>query len=184
MEKEELKNNLNKLSLNARISYGIMCLENYIMVKYNNLNFTFLLKDLWKINNVKYIDDEWYYPMMARRVSAILEFRDYEKSNFEEDEDITKEQYNEYLDLYSKIEEDKDICTIIDTIPYLPSYYIYTSVDHEGINVTNDILKIIDILNKNKIDLPDISLLENSKLSMGNYTDNLISSKLTKFNLN
>ena len=178
----EIIEKMNYLSLNARISYSIMCLENYVLSKYKSIDFTVLLKDLWKINSVKLIDTEWYYPMMARSVSAVLEFENYEDSNYEEDENITKDQYNEYLELYTKIKADKNICTIIDTIINLPVYYLYTSVDHQGIEVTNDILKIIDILIKEKIDLPEMSVLEHSKLSIADYTDDLDSSKLTRYN--
>ena len=85
----EIIEKMNDLSLNARISYGIMCLENYVLSKYKSIDFTVLLKDLWKINSVKLIDTEWYYPMMARSVSAVLEFENYEDSNYEEDENIT-----------------------------------------------------------------------------------------------
>ena len=67
----EIIEKMNDLSLNARISYGIMCLENYVLSKYKSIDFTVLLKDLWKINSVKLIDTEWYYPMMARSVSSL-----------------------------------------------------------------------------------------------------------------
>lgn len=180
MSNEELKNELNKLSLNARISYGIMCLENYAMEKHGNVDLTMLFKDLWKINSVEYIDSNWYYPMLEKSVESVFEFGNYEDSEYE---DITKEEYDKYLELYNKIKDDKEMCEIIDMIIKLPEYYIYTNVTDDGIKVTNDLLKIVNVLNKNNIRLPDISLLEESKISIADYTDNLDSTKLTRYKI-
>lgn len=178
MNIKEYINELNELSLNARISYGIMCLENYVMTEHKNVDFNILFEDLWKINSVEYIDSNWYYPMLEKSVASILEFDNYEDGEYEE---ISKDEYNKYSELYIKVREDKTVCEIIDIIIKLPEYYIYTNVTDDGIKMTEDIIKIINILTNLNVELPDISLLKCSKLSTADYTDNLDSSKLTKY---
>ena len=181
MNKETLIKELNELSLNARISYAIMCLENYVNSKHKDIDFTILFNDLWKINTAKLIDTEWYYPMMARSVSAVMEFGNYTDSDYSEDDNITEKQYNDYFNLYQKIQDDKELCTIIDTIINLPVHYLYTSVDDDGIKITSDIMKIVDILLKENIETPSTSLLKDSQLSISDYTTNLDSSSLTNY---
>ena len=101
MEKNDFKN----ISLNGRVSYAICCFENTLLhLKCNVSDWKIVLEYLWEFTSIEYLDD-WSDTITEIIPSNLLEFKDYEKHEFEY---INEETFNYLYNLYQNVDEKID----------------------------------------------------------------------------
>lgn len=154
-------NSFVNISLRGRMAFAIMCCERYLLYKYPEKNWEVLFKHLWEITSIE-LFDEWLSQINEILPECLLEFSDYESSDFSI---LTKSEYEEFKNLYQGIKQ--DVNTIIKMIWNLINDIAYSEISDASNNKSNqkDMIKIIQILEKENIEIPDIKAVEFSSFT-------------------
>ena len=149
----------NGLSLSARLSYGVLCAENYVVNVYPNRNWKPLFQKLWMFSTDMFWD-EWEERIMEVTPEYLFEFQTYEESDFEY---LTKEEYNFFVKLFK--DTDAEINTILLHIIEMEQAYAYTSFYDNGLYTLPLLSDIESILASKNIPLPNIEKVSFSKIT-------------------
>lgn len=149
------------LSLRARISYCILCAENYTSNIYPERNWKPLYNKLWLFAGDMYWDD-WSESIAEVTPEYLFEFSNYEDSQFEY---ISKSEYNLFVNLFRNT--DNGINTILLRIIDMEHIYAYSSITDECRQTLPLLAEIESVLNYKNVPLPNIE-----KISFSKITDN------------
>jgi len=163
------KKDFNNISMNGRLAYQLMCVERYLLAKYPNKDFSKLMKLFWQVTNGMYWDTFSDY-VMDLEPSNFFEYDTYEEQDWLR---LSKSEYDELVfcmrDLNSEIDK------LFETLKDQTFVYSYTVIPKDTKESINIIFDTIDILKKEKIDLPDIKYVNFSTIDQrngwGNYFD-------------
>ncbi|MCI8630515.1 MAG: hypothetical protein HFE57_13675 [Firmicutes bacterium] len=145
-----------KISVIGRIAYGIMCAEEYLIVKYPKKSWDIVFEKYWEVTNLRYWD-EWMDEVMEYIPEYLFEFDNYEDSNFEY---LKEEKYNELKNLYENISSDSDVNTILKMVWSLANSHAYASINGYGKESLDNLNAIILFLENNNINLPDFTKID------------------------
>lgn len=151
-------NIFSNISWRGRVAFAIMCLEQYLITKEPNKNWTPLSKKLWAITDGKMLLDEWSNRVIDLLPECFFAFKDYASSDFTY---LTEEEYNTFKNLYEGLGE--DFSQLIEKVHEMEEVYAYTVIDDNGDKCAEVLEEIIQILEKNSISLPDYNLISFSK---------------------
>jgi hypothetical protein len=139
-----------KISMRARVAYGICCLENAI--KYYNLShlsWTFILNVLWSYTNKNV--GRWHELMSECSPDSILEELSFKEKGITH---ISENDYEALRLLYSNV---NTVCqNIINSLFNIGTRNLYSSIVNNSPETLIYLQEIIDIMDQNNIPLPDI----------------------------
>lgn len=151
MEKNDFKN----ISLRGRVSYAICCFENTLLhLKYNVNDWKIVLEYLWEFTSIEYLDD-WSGTIVEIIPTNLLEFKDYEKHEFEY---INEETFNYLYNLYQNIDEKID--DLMNAIYDIGVSHIYSIIEGYGQSSLDALDIVLEFMNENNILLPDIKIFK------------------------
>ena len=149
----------DNLSIRGRVAYLIMCFERYVAQKYPDRDMTIVATLMWNIvNDSDYIDESAYkyteiIPMYIHEAPDFKTLRlDY----------LTEEEYNAFVTLLPRPEEDPELNTIMQRIYDVAMEFAYTEVLLDKPVTKNYLEEVDDILAKNGIEAPDIGKIPKS----------------------
>ncbi|WP_026653684.1 hypothetical protein [Butyrivibrio proteoclasticus] len=152
-----IKEQLSNISMNGRMAYSIMCIENYLLSKYSDRDWSLLAKKMWAATNMPW--DEWDERFMEVIPKYLFEFNNYQEAGFEF---ISEDEYHQFVSLYNGI-TDGSTEDISDPVNYMllclhqiQDIYAYTNIPGNGDECLNIVEKMTAILAKEHIDLPPI----------------------------
>lgn len=151
---------LKDVSLTGRIAYAIMCVEKYVTAKFPDERWKLVFDPFWEICQSREWDT-WANKALEYIPEFLLEFADYESSNFEF---ISKDDYLKLKELYTRIDTDV-VNGLLKRIRDIEEFYCYSSIDGIGQESLDYIGEIVSTLEREKIDLPDPELVSFSKFS-------------------
>jgi len=161
----------NEISINGRIAYTILCAEKYALAKYPDKDWKPLFKWMWTATS-DYLD-EWYYRFMEILPENLLEFSDYQSSDFEY---LSEEDYRFYSGFMKDL--DDNMINLITIPGKIAMEYCYSSIPGIGKETIGYINEAITILNNNNIELPSIETVTFSsfkdKDGWGNHFDGTV----------
>ena len=134
-----------------------MCFERYILLKYPHKDMTLVLKFMWNIVNDSDFIDNSAYKYMEIIPDYLYEAPDFDSLEMDY---VTREEYNKFLELIPRPETDPEFNIIMHHIYDVAMIYAYTRVKLDSQEIRNDIAEVDSILIKNKIDLPDVELIQ------------------------
>lgn len=158
---------LNNLTLTARLCYVFMCIEKYLITIYPDKDWSPVAKRMWSWTNF-YWDEGWdNYSVVVPEF--ILEFDSYEETNNRGfDGKLSIDDYLTFSKLYKEITDGKGTSEF-DKMLIAPIDYANLcegAADSWAMEQTTEILKeIISILNKNNIGLPNIDGINDMTLN-------------------
>ena len=149
------------ISIRGRVAYVILCFENYIKVKYPNIDMQPVLKMMWSV-----VDSSDYIDNSAYRYLEIVPECLFEKDHYTTDvfDYLTKEEYDKYIKLLNN--SDADLNSIMMSVYDIAMEYAYTNITEHGKETYEYLDKVISILCNNNIALPGID-----KVSMSYFSE-------------
>ena len=146
--------NLGNHTLLARTAYVIMCFERYVISVYPNTDFTSVAAMMWQIVDGSDYLDEAAYRFSEIIPESLFEFSDYKSSGFDY---LVQEQYDHFISVLN--DTDQVLNMIMLSVYDIAMSYCYTTVE-PGAPITLPYLqKVIDVMETNNIELPDLNLL-------------------------
>lgn len=135
------------VSVMGKTAYAILCFEEYIKAKYPDADMMPVLELAWK-QTYNYID-QYAYKFVEIIPECLFEFNSY-NSEFEE---ISEEEFHMFRKILNNTDEDlnKLMLQISNTL----RAYEGTRINDNGIQSSYHLQKVISILEKNNIPLPD-----------------------------
>jgi len=153
-----MKSEFKEISIRGRVAWCILCLENAIkFYGLEDLNWDFIFSLLWSYTNGKV--GNWHYPMAEAMPASILT-TPYSKRDME---NLTESQYDELKKLYSSGNEVTNF--IIDKVFEVGTRDLYSSIVNDSPDTIKYTEEIKEVMEKNKIPLPDISLFKKIPIS-------------------
>ena len=144
---------IEKLSIRARVGYGVLCLEAILNQKQNELNdINIILDELWKYTSQNC--GAWHYKMSEYTPFSIYYDAEFESKGFDF---LDKNTHDKLYHLYSKL--DSDVLVIINLIFEIGTKDLYSSICNNSPETIEFLERIKNILLANKIELPDINIL-------------------------
>lgn len=138
------------VSLLGRISYAIMCAENYLIAIHPDRDWRPLFKLLWSICNEGTFWDEWASEVLEVLPEYLFEFPTFEQSDFDHLDETT---YNTMKSLLK--DHDAGTDALLEGIRDMEEAYAYTEVDGIGKESLDILEGIIEVLEKAEVQLPD-----------------------------
>lgn len=150
------KSRFNNISLGGRLAYMIMCFEKFVFTKYPNHDYKKLFTELWKGTS----ENDW--ATLVDMLFDIMPTYFFENDYYVKDNYawLKKEDYAYYREIVSSIPE---IQTILEAFKDFLYAYEGTTIKGTGKEATEQIFVLIELLESNKIELPDPSLVDFSK---------------------
>lgn len=165
--------NFTNISFFGRLTYAMSCLE-CVIIKLNLLELDepaikLILNKAWKFTDCKYLD-EWHYEFSEVMYNHICEFKNYNESDMEY---IVEEEFYTLYGFYKNIEKNFNLKILVDfmeIIFVLSRTHIYSKFIYPGQESLDELIKIINFMNENKINIPCI---ENYKQFMSNANNDI-----------
>ena len=164
---------LNNISMNGRMAYSIMCIENYLKNLYPFKNWALLSKKMWPVTSSYW--DEWADMFIEIIPQYLFEFQTYKDSNFEH---LSESDYIAFSNLFHSIPSKGDtdeINNLLLKLLKLEEVYSYSEIPNFGTESIDIVMDICTILESHKISLPDIDKVQfssfNEKKGWGNQFD-------------
>lgn len=150
----------DNISIRGRIAYVILCFENYIKVKYSNVDMQPVLKKMWSV-----VDSSDYIDNSAYRYLEIVPECLFEKDHYSSDvfEKLTEDEYDRFTKLLNA--DDTDLNAIMMSVYDIAMEYAYTNITDHGKETYEYLDRVIGILKENNIPLPEIDRVSMSKFS-------------------
>lgn len=168
------KKDFNNISMNGRLAYQLMCVEKYLLAKYQNNDFTKVMQLLWQVTNGMYWDTFSDY-VMDLEPSNLFEYDTYEEQEWLR---LSEEEYNELKDDMMGLGSEVD--DLFETLKEQTFVYAYTVVPENTKESIDIIFDTIEFLKQEKIELPDIKLVEFSTIDQRNgWGDHFDGTKLS-----
>lgn len=151
-----MKEKIEKISLRARLAFIILSMENAL--KKNNLSskWTKVLNIFWSQTSMQFVD-EWLYEISKVMPESILE------DEYEENETISLEEYSELRILYGNTP--KYIFELMEIAFECGTIELYGAIENNSDKTILSVLKCIEIMIENDIELPNIELLKKYSIS-------------------
>ena len=140
---------LNNISMNGRMAYSILCIEKYLLTKYQNDDWSILSNEMWKATSSYW--DEWDETFLEIIPEYLFEFKSYEESDFEY---LTKEKYNSFVSLLNN--KSSEINEMLMSLHKLCEIYSFSSIPQNGQKASEIVIRLCNILESNNIPLPNI----------------------------
>ena len=146
------------ISMKGRMAYIILCVETYLLAKFPEEDWSTLSQWMWSVTSSYW--DNWGYKFIEIIPEYLFEFPSYEESDFEQ---LTNEEY----DFFTKLLKNKpaELNQLLLKAHDLEEVYCYTRIPKHGQEAIDIVLEVCSILEKNKIPLPDIQLVQFSSFS-------------------
>ena len=142
-----------ELPITARVAYCVKCLSIYIKTKYPNGKLDFIIDMACHIVDGSDGLDSASYLFSEATPEYLYEFDNFKRLSFDY---MTEEQYNFFITIIPKQEEDPDLNSIMHNIYDVAMTYCYTSVPKGAKETMSYVMNTIDILKKNKLEIPSV----------------------------
>lgn len=150
------------ISLTRRISYGIMCVAEYLLQEYPYKDWAIILEDFCKITDLELWDD-WMDETIEIIPQYLFKFNNYKSSDFEF---LTEDKYNTLKNLYGNINEDVNM--LLKMVYDLANSHAYSSIKGKGEESLRQLREITTFLEEKGISLPDIEKVQTHLFSEKN----------------
>lgn len=151
-----MKEKIEKISLRARLAFIILCLENALNKNNSSSKWTKVLTIFWSQTSMPFVDD-WLYEISKVMPESILE------DEYEENEIISFEEYSELKILYGNTQ--KYIFELMEIAFECGTIELYGAIENDSDKTILSVLKCIEIMIENDIELPNIELLKKYSIS-------------------
>lgn len=155
------KNTFSNISMNGRMAYAILCVEQYLCSKFPDDDWSILSREMWKVTSLYW--DEWNERFIEIIPQYLFEFDTYENSDFEK---ISKEDYFAFVELFKN--KPDTINQLLLKLQDLYDVYIYSDIPGEGEEASQIVLDICNILDQNNVSLPNVESVSFSSFSEKN----------------
>ena len=163
------KSDFYPISIRGRIAYGILCMENYLAMKYPNTDFSHMLEKAWSIVSSENIDER-AYEFMEIIPEYLFEFDNYTDAGYEY---LSEQEYDIFIEIIPRSDETLNlIMHRIYDIAMNNAYAGFTAPAKETVALLFD---IIDALKNAGIQLPDIKSVSNCDYSTYNGWGDFVS---------
>lgn len=158
-----------KVSMNGRMAYVIMCVESYLVGKYPDRDWTPVSKRMWKATCENWGD--WVEEYSTIIPDVILQYDKYDKEALEEY--LTRKEYNALKVLYSGITDGNEE-NPSDEVNYMLNRPFEMAMVYEGTSIGDgkESLEIISavetVLSRNEITPPDDAKVQFSSIEERN----------------
>ena len=156
MKSEDIGN----FTLLARTAFAIMCFEKYVLSVYSHVDFKPVAEMMWHIVDGSDYLDEAAYKYAEIIPDSLFEYDSFETLDYEY---MTKEQYVLFSNILNP--QDHDLNRLMEAIYDIAMSYCYTMVTPGAPATIPYLQEVIGVLEKHKLDLPDLSLLSNHSIS-------------------
>ena len=136
------------VSVRGKTAYAILCFEEYIKANYPDTDMMPVLELAWKQTCTPLFENA--YKFVEIIPECLFEFDEY-NAEFEE---ISEEEFHMFRKLLNNTDE--DLNELMLQISYTLRAYEGTRINDNGIISSYHLEKVISILEKNNIPLPDI----------------------------
>ncbi|QYS89467.1 hypothetical protein [Flavobacterium davisii] len=151
-----MKEIIEKISLRARVAFIILCMEKSVKNIGYNVSWDKVFKIFWLQTNIKFVD-EWLYEVSKIMPESILE------DEYEENITITLEDYFELKKLYKNTP--KFIFDLMELAFECGTIDLYGEIENNSDKTMQSVLRCIEIMYNNNIELPNIDLLKKYSIS-------------------
>lgn len=138
------------VSLLGRISYAIMCAENYLTAIHPNRDWRPLFELLWSICDEGTFWDEWASKVLEVIPECLFEFPAFEQSDFDH---LDEASYNTMKSLLK--DHDTGTDALLEGIRDMEEAYAYTEIDGVGEESLDILGDVVEVLEKAGVQLPD-----------------------------
>lgn len=138
------------VSLLGRISYAIMCAENYLTAIHPDRDWRPLFELLWSICDEGTFWDEWASEVLEVLPECLFEFPTFEQSDFDH---LDEASYDTMVSLLKDHDDGTD--SLLEGIRDMEEAYAYTEIDGIGKESLDILEGIVEVLEKAGVQLPD-----------------------------
>lgn len=151
-----MKELIEKISLRARVAFIILCIENSLRKENSFIKWSKVLDVFWSQTSMQFVD-EWLYEISKVMPDSIL------VDEYDENETISLKEYSELKILYRN--SPKYIFELMEFAFECGTIDLYGSVDNNSDKTIAPVLKCIEIMKENNIELPNIELFKKYSIS-------------------
>lgn len=167
----------NNISMNGRMAYLIMCVENYLISRYPDKDWSVLAQKMWWATSTYW--DDWDYEFMEIIPEYLFSKNDYISCGFDA---LSEEDYDYYTNLFRNMPDDFN--RLLLNLHKLQEVYCYSSIPSYGKEAVEIVFDSVSILEKSNIVIPDSKLISFSSFSekdgWGDFFDGTKLSRLIK----
>lgn len=145
------------ISMNGRMAYSILCVEQYLLSRYPQKDWSPLSEKMWAVTSMSW--DEWAETFMEVIPQYLFEFGCYEESDFEF---LNKSEYDLFRALYDGVSDGKyedatdSVNRLLLGLYQMEEVYSYSSIPGYGQESIELIKATQDILMVDDVSLPDV----------------------------
>jgi hypothetical protein len=147
---------IKKISLRARLAFIILCIENALRKDNSLVKWNKILEIFWSQTSMQFVD-EWLYEISKVMPESILE------DEYEDNETISFNEYSEFKILYRNTQ--KFIFQLMEIAFECGTVDLYGAIENDSEKTILSVLKCIEIMKENDIELPNIELLKKYNVS-------------------
>lgn len=147
------RTDFKQISIRGRVAYCIKCLETYIKNKYQNRKLDQVIDMACHIIDDSDFIDENAHKYMEIIPEYLFEFDNFERLDFDY---MSNDDYKKYISIIPKPQEDEDLNNLMHYIYDVAIEYCYVALDKDASETMTYIMKTIEILKKNKLEVPSI----------------------------
>lgn len=155
------KKKVENISMNGRMAYGILCVESYLKSRFPDDNWTALSELMWEATSSYW--DKWDNKFIEVIPEYLFEKASYAESAFD---CLTEAEYNSYVELLKG--KPSTVNDLLMKLHELQEVYCYTNIPGKGDEATQIVLDICEILMREGIEIPSVSLVAFSTFSEKN----------------
>lgn len=147
-----MKELIEKMSLRARVAFIILCIENALKKDNSLAKWTKILKIFWSQTKMQFVD-EWLYEVSKIMPESILE------DQYKENNTISFKDYLEINEIYKHTP--KHLFDLMELAFECGSVDLYSEIENGSDKTIQSVLKCIEIMKSNQIELPNLELFKN-----------------------
>lgn len=154
------KRDFYDVSIRGMVAYCVMCLENYVLEIYPDLDLAPVLRIAWAI-----VGDKGYIDLNANRYMEVIpeylfEFDDYEAAQFDY---LTEEEFDMFRQLLNP--DDPALNLVMLRIYDIVMAYAYFGLPTSPVEAAELVLDVIECLQGHGVPLPDFELVRGFSFS-------------------
>jgi len=148
------------ISMNGRMAYAILCIEQYLSTLYPDKDWSPLSKKMWAVTSESW--DEWIDTFIEVIPQYLFEFNSYEESDFE---NLTEDEYELFVELFDGVSDGKyddpsdKVGYIINSLKLIEETYAYSTIPGVGEEAIDIIVRVCDVLESDSVELPSLDLV-------------------------
>lgn len=144
---KKLIEKLKSISVSGRTAFIIMCIENYLVMQYQEKDWSPLAEEMWKFNDSYW--DVWLSSFIEVIPECIHEYDSFEKYT-------GKYSYDTFRNLYKDLKND-DVNELLSLLEEFMELYMHTCVcDFNEGEFPKVIEEVVSYLTKNNIPVPNV----------------------------